>query len=546
MHAHGGGYSSSIGSTQREAMAYIGSPALASLEASGETWKYVSEKSAQIRDLIRERLNRLTDEGGWTGAAADSYVTTIEKDLLKRLTEVSEAAESYRKAFDPVTGAVQSSHTTATNNNIPWDCATRWTNRSQVQNQTIWGKIDEFFTGTDDELAERKRNAPEEVLDGNGQIVTTVPRTQWAAIEATTPLLAIPEIFARSNPQGSQVPSELTHQYDRRFEALSLNSAPRANVQDAARAVDSAMTNFQAEPLETFTYTGGKYQDGFRPEGSSAPTPSPGGSGTPTSPHGPGSNPTSPSGPGAPAPTTPGIDRGITSPTPEGPTTPHPTTDPTRPPVGEPRDFGNPGLDGSGHYSPDPIDHPGPIDNHPGPIVVPDPTDPTTPGPTVGDGPTRPGDVPANGGYIDEDGTQVSGIGGTPAPTATAPSNITTASPLASTGGIGNSMALAGGAPVGSRGGFGVGAPGTSFQVGPGGKGIVNPGNVGNVPAGGAGAGAGAGTGAGAGAGAPLGAAGRRDQQKKDDETQPGDEVWLEEDQDVWGSRPSAPPSTIH
>ncbi|MGJ3508248.1 WXG100 family type VII secretion target [Enemella sp. A6] len=536
----GGGGSNLYGRTQRELLAYVASPALNTLDEAHDMWKDVSTRAGQIRELIIQRLDRLTAEGGWTGAGAEAYRTMITDDLVRHLTALEDTADDYAKKLSPVTGAISTSWRTAEQNNIPWDVQTQWKTRRQHVDQSIFGKFDEFFTGEDEAYEEAKANAPTEVVDGNEAIVKTVPKPEWDSALAANPDLPPPLIFqAVSSPV-----TRLTHQFDRLLEWVHLNDTPHSNVQGAALSVETAMSDYQPDDFPTFEYRGGAYSEKQTDTPAPpAPTPPGGGGGS----GGGGGGSTTPPGGGGGGDTTPPGGGGGGG----GSTTP-------------------PGGGGGGGGGPVPMPPPGgPIDDPPGGWVGPPPEGPIVEVPIVDDPPRGPiieapevpiveppggiGDPPGGpieppGGPIGErdPGTSPAGLGGiggpvgSPAPTGA----VMTGSPAPQPGGIG-----AMGSPMAAGmmgGGAMAGSPGTSFQVNGAGRATVNPGSTGNIAGSGSGGdGAGRGGGSGMGGGAPM--AGRRQNQRKDEEEEVDETegVWLEEEESVWGDGQSAPPPVI-
>lgn len=528
MHDGGGGGSNLYGRTQRELLAYVSSPELNSLDHVHDMWTDVSQRAGQIRELIQQRLDQLTAEGGWTGPGAEAYRSMITDDLIKHLATLEDTAQTYATKLDPVTGAVSAAHTTGEQNNIPWDIQTQWHTRRQHVDQTFWGRVDEFFTGDDDAYLEAVANAPTEVVTGGGSIVTTVPKPQWDATLAANPTRPVPSIFTTVATPVSQHQD----QFDRLMEHHQLNSVTRGNVQGAALSVDSALGSYRPETVEPFTYRGGAYSEtatgGMVPPGGGGGTaPSAGSGGTPTP------------APGGTVP--PPASGGGSSPGGGGVTTP-------------PSGGSHPG---DGGYVPPPTPGPGVTPGGPGtpvdpqvPIVDPGPggdADDPIDG-IIGDPGTNPSPLPVGG---TSPGTGTAGLPGIGSPVAAAgaPAGpVLTGSPVANTTGIGPMAAPGGMAGGGFGGGLGgsssgmgrmpTGTPGTSFQIGPNGKAAVNPGSAGNI------VGSGSDAGRGGMGGAPMGA--RRTQQSDGEEkTEQTDEVWLEEDQNVWGANQGAPPSVI-
>ena len=267
----GGGGSNLHGRTQRELLAYVASPALNTLDDAHDMWDDVASRAGQIRELIVQRLDRLTAEGGWTGAGAEAYRTMITDDLLRHLTSLEDTAKDYATKLNPVTGAVSSSRRTAEQNNIPWDVETTWQTRRQHVDQTLWGKVDEFFTGDDDAYEEAKANAPTEIVNGSGSIVKTVPKPEWDTALTANPESPVPSIYQAVS---ASVTSS-THRFDRLMEWVHLNDSAHGNVQSAALSVESAMSDYRPDEFPTFEYRGGAYsQQNVDTAAGPAPTPS--------------------------------------------------------------------------------------------------------------------------------------------------------------------------------------------------------------------------------------------------------------------------------
>ncbi|OYO25012.1 hypothetical protein CGZ93_00645 [Enemella dayhoffiae] len=564
MMTDGGGSSSNYAlNTQREIMAIIGSPDSTALDRAETMWRDTAASARDIRGLIQKRLNDLTGEHGWTGPGATAYRNAIKRDLLDPLEAYAQQAQQNADALKPVNQAISSATGAALVNDIPWDRDTNWqVNRKEVD-QSLWGKVDEFVTGKDEDFEKAKSEAPYLVVNGQKQTVDTVDHTHWETLLQIYPQLSqrTPVFQATDNQVSPQV-----HRFDQLMEALTLNSGQVSTVRGRADAVDTQLGQYAP------AHDGGD-DPGSQKQGDLGKLP-----GNPTDPGKLPGNPTDPGKlPGNPTdrgklpgnPTDPGTNPGSglpnengpgnpTGPTPNlpdpNPTNPH---HPTNPHPGWPE-------------SPIANEGPGQRPTHPDPSVIrPGGPDPMPPGslrdpaeissnlptgteaaslnnPGAAAGLSNLGAGPGLGGQGINSGSGIVPPMAPPMGPMGAPgSGGPGAMGRPGLGGLGAGAPGSGGPGgpgVGGKGGPGAGGPGTggnplggrsgnSFGIGPNGRGMVNPGSVGPL-AGPHGSGApGSGSGLPGAPGMPMG---NRKNDKKDSEETKKYNSWLEEDEDVW------------
>lgn len=505
--------------TQRETMAVIGSLSPNELKRLVAMWQNYAKRLNTIDELVDRKLNDLTGDGGWNGPGAETFTGTIKRDVNGSAKTLGEYSEHIGKKMQPMVQASEQAHQTALTHDIPWDVETQWDVRQKEVDQTLLGKVDEVFTGTDDDQIERQRKEPYRVFDGHERERRELGAEYWRGlVEATPQLDQRPAIFERTD-----TPVEpKTHQFDQLMEKINMNVAGKNKVDDDARASNVELKNFEPEPMPDLQLKDGNgdliLPDDRRvsqpPANESSNQVGPQHTGGPANPHdpntsnpdgtGPRSNPHDPSGPG---------DRN--HPNPHDPSDPgrpdrHPRTPGTITPgdLGDPRDPRDPGSRDPGAITPD-TSTPG---TRAAGIDAPSIGSPALNSNLAGPGSITPGSVQTGSGPLT---APTIGMGG---PGSKLPGTISNGGPMGR-GGMGMNGTNSG--PMG-RGGSGA-----SFSVGPGGKGMVNPGNVGGLGTGGPGAG---GTGGGP-MGGPMGGNNRKDDRdkKKNQYTS-----WLEEDEETW------------
>ncbi|GAB3625022.1 hypothetical protein GCM10027418_31090 [Mariniluteicoccus endophyticus] len=543
------------GHTQREILAAIGSVDAYSVDHAETVWRDAAASLREINELIEQRLKALLDEKeGWRGDGADIFRAVITADLLNGTERISRAADANAAALEPVNRQVGQAMVSALMNDIPWDNDTQWRVDREHQDQTLFGKVDEFVTGDDDDLQNRQKNAAYVVLDGaNGQRARR-EKPDWEALQSSTPIVPPPSIFTKTETPVTQY----THYFDRMMEGLGLNSTPRENVRASAQSANTAMTDFTPTILEEPKFVKNDVTGrNTRPTEFEAPVRPDFGSSSRADSYRPPLPSGSPTGEDRYA----GDDRlGSYQPRPSD--SPAPESDERLgyggPDLGGPGGHGGSGgpVGGGSPHVPDlgsephpgwaddasklPVDEPGTraagVDTMPrgtGPTITPslNPNGPGAPGlsgPTTTGGPLGPGVRP---GLITPNAPGLNGPGNGPG--TSGPGRSYT--PGSRLGGTGTNGSPQGGRPgqgpfptkagQGGPGGPGMrggasgpfsGRSGSSFSMGPNGKGIVNPGNVGPM------------------AGSPMGGRGSG---TRDEEKRVGHQSWLEEDGDVWFDR---------
>ncbi|OYO01844.1 hypothetical protein CGZ97_15600 [Enemella evansiae] len=578
----GGGSSSAYSLyTQREIMAVIGSLDSTALDRTERMWRDTASAAREIHGLVRKRLDDLTGPGGWTGPGAEAYRNSIKRDVLDKLEAYAADATRNADALAPVNQSVSSSIGAALLNDIPWDRDTNWEVTRKEVEQSLFGKVDEIFTGEDEDYEKAKEQAPYLVLNGQRNTLDSVEPKRWETLLTVYPQQQqSPQIFRQTDtPVTPQV-----HRFDQLMEALGLNSNQVQTVRTRADSVDEQLQRYQPtdqqhpdddrrtrapgsgtnDPTPNSTGTGPSAPstntappstNNLNPSGPGGPNelgpgkpggPSlPGGPGGPSGPGGPG-GPGGPNGPGQPGGPFPG---GTHPGTPGGPGFPGGPELPGGPggsgfPGGDPGDLGiggpgglpGGGAPGGGGSGLDPAELSNNLPGTESAGLL------TAPGSAAGmsnlGGPGVPGlGTPGAGGV----GGPAINVGSGVVPTMGMGPGGLGSGGLGNSGlgGTGNGLGRGGAGGPGAGGNPLAGRSGNSFGIGPNGKGIVNPGSVGPVAgpggaAGGPGGGApGAGTAPG---GMPMG--GRRNDRKDEEKDENPYNSWLEEDEDVWFDDP--------
>ena len=557
------------GYTQRLGLARIGSVARTPLADSEKAWRETSESAKDIAQLIRDRLNSLLGDSGWTGRGADKFRTVVDNDLLKSLDDYAEHADRMAEALKPVNQSADDASATAESNDIPWDVDTLWSVQQSDPDRTFWGRVDEFITGDDDGYEEAKKNAPYHVLNGGGSVMKEVPKDLWESVLAQTASAPMPPEFHEA---GVSVSNEV-NRFDHALESLNINMMEKANVQSAENSVETCLSEYAPEPMQQMQFSGGQFAgDG----GGNATVPAPGAGPDASAPGGTGSGggtpvgvPGGPSASGGPEAHAPGADATVT-----------PDIDQVSNEAGPDVQNQDPSFDAAG-----PDQH-GPIGPNPG-GPIPGGPDFAAPSPEMTDGPSievdQDWDLPSDSasmrdpqkiglppttveagvaptthapmpGNITPSGPMVGSPQALPGPHAGAPTltPMGAGAPLGGGAPMGGAAPMAGGAPMrggaGSMGGAmpttrGMGAPGGmgapmggrggSFSAGPLGRGLVNPGNVGPMAGPGGSAAGAAGGQAGGMGGMPM--TGRGNNGRKEEKTSDiRVNNWLEEDTETW------------
>lgn len=513
--------------TQRETMAVIGSLSPNELKRLVARWQSYHKRLSEIDEQVTRKLNDLTGDGGWTGPGSEVFTRTIKRDVNSSAKALGDYSQNVGDKMQPMVRASEQAQQTALTNDIPWDVETQWDVRQKEVDQTLLGKVDEVFTGTDEDKVKRQRKEPYRVFDGHQNERRELGADYWRGlVEATPRMQNRPAIYERT-----ETPVEpKTHQFDQLMEKINMNAGAKSRVDGDARASNVELKNFEPELMPDLGLKSGTgdlilpddHRSSPAPASESANPQQAGGPQQPANPHDP--NTSGPNGPGS------------------NPSNPH---DPSGP--------------GNRHH-PSPHD---PGQNDPTRPGRPDDSNPRTPGtiaPGGSDGSETPGglNAPRDPGKITP-GTVSAGIdapsvgAGAPALNSnlTGPGSLTPGSVQSGSGGLGApTVGLGGpggakmpgtisnGGPSG-RGGSPMGTgssplgrgSGASFNIGPGGKGMVNPGSVGGLGVNGPAGGAGAGAGGGGPMGGPMGAGNRKGKER---DTKNQYTSWLEEDEATW------------
>lgn len=505
--------------TQRETMAVIGSLSPNELKRLVSMWESYHKRLSDIDELVTRKLNDLTGDDGWTGPGSQVFTRTIGRDVSGSAKALGEYSKNVGEKMIPMVRASEQAQQTALTHDIPWDVETQWDVRQKEVDQTLLGKVDEVFTGTDDDQIERQRKEPYRVFDGQQNERRELPADYWRGlVEATPRLDTRPGIYERT-----ETPVEpKTHQFDQLMEKINMNTAGKNQVDGDAQASNVELKNFEPEPMPDLELKNGLGDLILPDDHRASPLPNTQ-AGGPVQTGGPqhSANPHDPNtvGPHGANPT--------------HPANPHDPSGPGNRNHPGPHDPGqNGGTDGPRDSSPR---HPGTItpgdSDNSGGIDAPRDPGKITPG-TVSAGI----DAPTLGAGSPALNSNLTGPGSlTPGSVQTGPGNL--GAPTIGLGGPGNTKLPGtisnggspgrGGSPMGSNASPMGRGSGASFNIGAGGKGMVNPGNVGGLGVNGPG---GAG-GAGGGMGGPMGGNNRKDSErdKKNQYTS-----WLEEDEETW------------
>lgn len=217
-----------VASTQRAALAYIGSAVAPTMHGGADEFQALSTRAAELRELIQEKLDQLTAEGGWTGAGARAFREMVVHDLIKPLGEFSEQSAALGQALRPLAQSVDSSQQVASSNPIPWDIAAPWTARPSP------AAMANPLTAA---------MAPIEVVN-IGQIPQRiVPQPVWMGIEGAAAASVPPPVYT----QTGQPTGFAAHNWDVKMETLGVNPTQKVACNGAVASVDASLNAFLPE-----------------------------------------------------------------------------------------------------------------------------------------------------------------------------------------------------------------------------------------------------------------------------------------------------------
>ncbi len=503
--------------TQRDSLHVIATANPSDLGGAISRWKEVATKAEDLETQIRDRLNTLVTSGGWEGSGAETYKQALTDEVLGRLQKIRASATAMATELQNVQHPTEQAVTAAENNPIPWDVETSWKIAQKKLGFLTWfGNQVGTVLGINDEKTLKSYNDAQadqgyEVVNGSGKVQQSITKPVWETTKTQTkPLAAV--YHGKVTPE--------VNQFDVWMEHLGLNASQHKAVATAVDKVERMLGGFltkpsvatdpqhdspvqghslgegsgggqPAQPVATPIKAAGVDPSRYSADGYTPPAPqgtaAAGGAAAPPASAGIG---------GVGAPASAAVLGGSLGAGLAGAVPPRTNSLLTPPPTNAPAVIGMPGI-GAAQVSP---------------TVA-----PGMPGTSSGLGVPPVAGVPAGVGGYGGMGVGGGGIGG------------------AGTAGRGlGSLPLGGGL----RGG--VGNP--SFQMGATGRGLAGKGLVGGVEsnrpyatlADAQRGSAGGSATAGAGGGMPM--MGNRAHKKEEQREGTGEETWLEEDQDVWGT----------
>jgi hypothetical protein len=470
--------------TQRDSLHVVAMSNPNDLDAVVKRWIAIADKAGADADQVKAKLSALVTVGGWTGTGADTYAHSVEVEIIQPLLKIEAAARALATSVLGVQQKVEDATEAAQTSHVPWDVDTKWhveQRKLSVMDYLVGTLVDGTLivdpVGTLQHYNSAQANAEYDIKTGSGHVVKTISAQSWAATQQQSK--PMPAVYHGAVAAG-------VHQFDVWMEYQALNTAAHATVAKAADKVEIGLID-------------------FIPHESTA---------------------TNPAFTGKVGSTGLGSGSGLVGTLPGGATDPAAAT-------------GNPSTYGDGYTSPGAASGSGGTGGSSGPKG-------TSASAWMPSGPTSVGEgFGGVGGFTTGSGSAAGGFGGLASSGAGASFN----GPVAGTSAAGAGGGMGGVMPAGFGGmggpssknskgtslkitgiaGTGAGIAGLggnpSFQMGSMGRGVAGSGMVGgvesNMPM--------------TSLGGPA-LMGGRNVRKKDDSEAEGEETWLEEDQDVWGT----------
>ncbi len=231
--------------TQRDSMHVIATANPNDLATAITHWKDVATKAETLETQVRDRLATLITPGGWEGSGAEMYKQAVTDEVLERLLKIKASALAMATELEKVQAPAEQAVTAAEENPIPWDAETKWKVEQKKLGFFNWlGDQAGVVLGINDNATLQSYNDAQagqdyQVLTGSGQVRQSLSKPAWQATQAQSKPMA--EVY-----HGSVSPA--VNQFDVWMEHLGLNAAQHKAVSTAADKVEQGLVGFLAKP----------------------------------------------------------------------------------------------------------------------------------------------------------------------------------------------------------------------------------------------------------------------------------------------------------
>ncbi len=228
--------------TQRDTLHVIATANPNDLDSVVKRWIAVADKAGADADLVKAKLGALVTTGGWSGAGAETYARSIELEVIAPLLRIEAAARALATSLLGVQQRVEDAVEAAQGAVVPWDQDTTW-HVEQKKLDLVNYLVGSLFDGTliVDPVAtlnhynSAQANADYDIKTGSGHVVKTISAQSWAQTQKQTK--PMPAVY--HGAVSAQV-----HQFDVWMEYQALNTSPHGIVSKAADQVEIALIDF--------------------------------------------------------------------------------------------------------------------------------------------------------------------------------------------------------------------------------------------------------------------------------------------------------------
>ena len=228
--------------TQRDSLHVVATANPNDLDAVVTRWIAIADKAGADADQVKAKLSALVTVGGWTGNGADTYAHSVEIEIIQPLLKIEAAARALATSLLGVQQKVEDATEAAQTSHVPWDADTRW----HVEQKKL--SVMDYLVGTlvdgtllvDPVSTLQHYNAAQshsdyEIRTGSGHVVKTISAASWAATQQQSK--PMPAVYQGSVAAG-------VHQFDVWMEYQALNTATHAMVAKAADKVEIGLIDF--------------------------------------------------------------------------------------------------------------------------------------------------------------------------------------------------------------------------------------------------------------------------------------------------------------
>lgn len=242
--------------TQRDSLHVIATSNPNDLDAVVKRWIAIADKAGADADQVKAKLSALVTAGGWTGTGADAYAHSVEVEIIAPLLKIEASARALATSLLGVQQKVEDAAEAAQASHVPWDTDTAWhveQRKLSVMDYLVGTLIDGTLivdpVGTLQHFNSAQANAEYDILTGSGHVVKTISAQSWAATQQQTK--PMPAVY--HGAVGASV-----HQFDVWMEYQALNTAVHATVAKAADKVEISLIDFipHASTATNPAYTG--------------------------------------------------------------------------------------------------------------------------------------------------------------------------------------------------------------------------------------------------------------------------------------------------